>query len=59
MSREPSTPGRALKVSTRFADELGAWVALCEALGITVVDRGCGDYLLTVPAGVSVPEPPS
>lgn len=42
----------------RCVNELGAWLALCEALGIHVQDRGCGEYLLTVPPGVSAPDPP-
>jgi hypothetical protein len=49
---------RPVSVSTRSVDEVGAWVALCEALGIVVVDRGFGLYELTVPPGVAVPEPP-
>lgn len=45
-------------VDTTSIDELGAWLAMCEALGITVVDNGCGNYTLTVPQGVAVPAPP-
>lgn len=47
-----------LRVSSGPINELGAWLACCEALGIVVVDLGCGLFELVVPPGVAVPEPP-
>ena len=47
------------RVTTKAADEMGAWIAMCEALGIKVIDRGCGQFDLIVPPGVAVPDPPS
>lgn len=49
---------RPVDVTTAPVDELGAWLAMCEALGIVAADRGCGVYDLTVPLGVRVPDPP-
>jgi hypothetical protein len=49
---------RPVHVDHGARDELGAWLAMCEALGIVVEPLGCGEYRLTVPLGVRVPEPP-
>lgn len=49
---------RPVHVEHAERNELGAWLLMCEALGIVVEPLGVGLYNLTVPAGVLVPEPP-
>lgn len=49
---------RPVDVGAAPLDELGAWLALCEALGIVVEQRGAGLYNVIAPTGVLVPEPP-